>query len=146
MATYTVVVDTGDAGQDEVLEQLQELPSVIVVQFMGPGALVDTYPYVVRVDDEEMARVYQINLPDEECVFTGTPEEADAWRQAQQAPTGPPRKVAFDIDDLCSEIDAAATDEAGRGDRANPYNMAARLRDMALLRWDGQQRKVVPGG
>jgi hypothetical protein len=37
---YTVVIDTGDAGQDEVLEQLQALEAVVVVQFMGRGALV----------------------------------------------------------------------------------------------------------
>jgi hypothetical protein len=33
---YTVVIDTGDAGQDEVLEQLERLPAVVSVRLMGP--------------------------------------------------------------------------------------------------------------
>lgn len=42
MALCTVVLDIGDADQDDVLEQLEELPEVVMVQFMGPGALVET--------------------------------------------------------------------------------------------------------
>jgi hypothetical protein len=40
---YTVVLDTGDAGQDDVLAALEQIPEVVVVQFMGPGALVGPY-------------------------------------------------------------------------------------------------------
>jgi hypothetical protein len=43
MAIYTVVIDTGDAEQDEVLAELERVPSVVLVQFMGPGALVGPY-------------------------------------------------------------------------------------------------------
>lgn len=41
MAVYTVVIDTGVASQDEVLAQLEALPAVVVVRFMGPGSLVE---------------------------------------------------------------------------------------------------------